>query len=392
MATSLNSLHRTLRKRLTTRELARLAGRLAAATPGVGSALGLAVEGATYAEAATRVLSVTDYDEPFAIDAVNARFLDVYRDALGPLWKDGVLHVAARIGVYGIADGEIRMASGVLRRRGDGRLLTTDRVEDRLRAQRPTWHRRHRHIAGSVLPLAGSPTGRGNYYHMLCERFRLVLHAVAKVPELRRATLVVREDVPGYHRAFQDMLRAAYPELAIEAVGTDVLVTCDELVVAQREDAHEVGHFAGREDFRALRAGYRSIYGIADTPPSRHIYLSRAGVKKRHILNEDAVLEALAPWNFEVVAPETMSHRDQVAIFGEAALIVGPSGAAFTNLVFATPGAKVVEICAPDIQEAHFIAGALQAGLAFRHVFGEPTKLYECFEVDPAAVRTAVEG
>lgn len=392
MATSLSSLHRTLRKRLTTRELARLAGRLAAATPGVGNALGLAVEGATYAQAATRVLSVTDYDEPFAIDAVNARFLDVYRDALGPLWKDGVLHVAARIGVYGIADGEIRMASGVLRRRGDGRLLTTDRVEDRLRAQRPTWHRRHRHIAGSVLPLAGSPTGRGNYYHMLCERFRLTLHALAKVPELRRATLVVREDVPGYHRAFQDMLRAAHPALTIEAVGTDVLVTCDELVVAQREDAHEVGHFAGREDFRALRAGYRSVYGIADTEPSRHIYLSRAGVKKRHILNEDAVLAALAPWDFEVVAPETMSHRDQVAMFGEAALIVGPSGAAFTNLVFATPGAKVVEICAPDIQEAHFVAGALQAGLAFRHVFGEPTKLYECFEVDPEAVRAAVEG
>lgn len=392
MATSLSSLHRTLRKRLTTRELARLAGRLAAATPGVGNALGLAVEGATYAEAATRVLSVTDYDEPYAIDAVNARFLDVYRDALGPLWKDGVLHVAARVGVYGIADGEIRMASGVLRRRGDGRLLTTDRVEDRLRAQRPTWHRRHCHITGSVLPLAGSPTGRGNYYHMLCERFRLTLHALAKVPELRRATLVVREDVPGYHRAFQDMLRAAYPELAIEAVGTDVLVTCDELVVTQRDDAHEVGHFAGREDFRALRAGYRSVYGIADTEPSRHIYLSRAGVKKRHILNEDAVLAALAPWDFEVVAPETMSHRDQVAMFGEAALIVGPSGAAFTNLVFATPGAKVVEICAPDIQEAHFIAGALQAGLAFRHVFGEPTKLYECFEVDPEAVRAAVEG
>lgn len=392
MATSLSNLHRTLRKRLTTRELARLAGRLAAATPGVGNALGLAVAGATYAQAATRVLSVTDYDEPFAIDAVNARFLDVYRDALGPLWRDGVLHVAARIGVYGIADGEIRMASGVLRRRRDGRLLTTDRVEDRLRAQRPTWHRRHRHIAGSVLPLAGSPTGRGNYYHMLCERFRLTLHALAKVPELRRATLVVREDVPGYHRAFQDMLRAAYPELTIEAVGTDVLVTCDELVVAQREDTHEVGHFAGREDFRSLRAGYRSVYGIADTEPARRIYLSRAGVKKRHILNEDAVLAALAPWDFEVVAPETMSHRDQVAMFGEAALIVGPSGAAFTNLVFATPGAKVVEICAPDIQEAHFIAGALQAGLAFRHVFGEPTKLYECFEVDPEAVRAAVEG
>ena len=392
MASSLSTLHRTLRKRLTTRELGRLAGRLAAATPGLGPALGLATEGATYAEAATRVLSVTDYDETHAIDAENARFLDVYGDSLGPLWRDGVLHVAARIGVYGIAQGEIRMASGVLRSRRTGKLLTTDRIDDRLRAQRPTWHRHRRHIAGSVLPLAGSPTGRGNYYHMLCERFRLTLHALAEVPELRGATLVVRDDVPGYHRAFQDILRTTYPDLKIEAIGPDVLVSCDELVVAQREDRHEVGHFAGREDFRALRAGYRRVYGIEDRPPSRRIYMSRAGVKKRHILNEDAVLAALAPWGFEVVRPEEMSHRDQVEMFGEAALIVGPSGAAFTNLVFATPGAKVIEICAPDIQEAHFVAGALQAGLSFRHVFGEPTKLYECFEVDPQAVRAAVEG
>lgn len=392
LADRIADLHRTLRKRLSTRELGRLAARFAVAIPGVGSRLGLSSSAATYADAADRVLSLTDYDDAYAVDPPTAAFLDIYRDELGALWRDGMLHVAARIGVYGIADGEIRMATGVLRQRSSRRLLAATRLDDRLKAQRPGLHRETRHIAGTVIPLVGAPTGRGNYYHMLCERFRLVMHALDRVPALRTATLVVRRDVPGYHAAFCEQLAAVYPRLTIEALPPSVLVTCDELVAVQREDPHPIGHFAGAADFRALRDAYRSVYGIAEAPLKRRIWLSRAGIRKRHVLNEAEVLDALAPFGIEMVEPQLLSHREQVAMFGEAELITGPSGAAYTNLIFASPGAKLVEICPPDIQEPFFVATALQAGMTYRHVFGEPSKLYECFSVDAAAVVAAVTG
>ena len=392
LAARLADLHRTLRKRLSTRELGRLAARLAVAIPGVGDRLGLSTSAATYADAADRVLSMTEYDDTFAVDAPTAAFLDVYRDELGPLWRGGVLHVAARIGVYAIPDGEIRMATGVLRQHSTGRLLAASRLDDRLKAQRPRLHRERRHIAGAVIPLVGAPTGRGNYYHMLCERFRFVLHALERVPELREATLIVRDNVPGYHEAFCDQLRVAYPRLRIEALPPRVLVTCDELVAVQREEPHPIGHFAGAADFRALRAAFRAAYGISDAPLKRRIWLSRASIRKRHVLNEAEVLAALEPLGVELVEPQLLSHREQVAMFGEAELITGPAGAAYTNLIFASPGAKLVEVCPPDLQEPFFVATALQAGMRYRHVFGERSKLYESFEVDPAAVVAAVTG
>jgi hypothetical protein len=384
-------LHRTLRKRLSVREIGRMAGRMAMRVPALAEPFGIARHGATYAEAADRVLSETAYDEAFDVEPAVAAFLDRYAGELGPLWDGRTLRVAARVGVYAIRGGEIRMATGALRQVPPGRLLAATRIADRLKAQRPTRHRSRVHIPGPVIPLVGSPTGRGNYYHFVCERFRLVLHALARCPELRRATLVVRAGMPGYHQAFYAGLARAYPALTIRELPPTVLVTCDELVGVLRNDPHPIGHFAGHEDFAALRALYRAAYEIPEGTPARRIYLSRASVRKRHILNEPALLETLAPHRFEVIEAERLPHRDQIALFGSAELIVGPSGAAFTNLVFASPGAKVIEICPPDLQEPFFVAAALQAGLVYRNVDGSRSGLYECFTVEPAAVLEAVE-
>jgi capsular polysaccharide biosynthesis protein len=39
-----------------------------------------------------------------------------------------------------------------------------------------------------------------------------------------------------------------------------------------------------------------------------------------------------------------MSVADQISLFADAEVIVGPTGAGLTNAVFAAPGSKVVEI------------------------------------------------
>jgi capsular polysaccharide biosynthesis protein len=80
---------------------------------------------------------------------------------------------------------------------------------------------------------------------------------------------------------------------------------------------------------------------------SRRLYVSRNDAKKRRVVNEADLLDALLPLGFEVVTLAGMSFAEQVRLFSEAKVVVGPHGAGFTNMVFAAPGAVVVELFSP---------------------------------------------
>jgi capsular polysaccharide biosynthesis protein len=76
----------------------------------------------------------------------------------------------------------------------------------------------------------------------------------------------------------------------------------------------------------------------------RRIYIDRRGAWRRKLLNEDAVIEALAPFGLELVLLEEMTIEAQIGLFRDAALIVAPHGAGLTNLVYAQPGCRVLEL------------------------------------------------
>lgn len=85
--------------------------------------------------------------------------------------------------------------------------------------------------------------------------------------------------------------------------------------------------------------------------PGRAIYVTRgSGINNRRVVNEAELIELLAARGFTVIDPGQMAVVDQIAAFAEASLIVAPHGAALANLVFASPGACVIEL---------FPAGAL---------------------------------
>lgn len=58
--------------------------------------------------------------------------------------------------------------------------------------------------------------------------------------------------------------------------------------------------------------------------------------------NQDELIEVAAKLGFTVFHPEDHSFYEQVAAFSNAQFIIGPSGAAFTNLLFCDPGAKAL--------------------------------------------------
>ncbi|PSB39645.1 hypothetical protein C7B69_02075 [filamentous cyanobacterium Phorm 46] len=83
------------------------------------------------------------------------------------------------------------------------------------------------------------------------------------------------------------------------------------------------------------------------TDYSERIYISREKASYRRIVNEEEVVGCLEKFGFHSVNLETMSVPEQAACLAAAKVVVAPHGGGLTNLVFCTPGTKVIEIFSP---------------------------------------------
>lgn len=141
----------------------------------------------------------------------------------------------------------------------------------------------------------------------------------------------------------------------------------------------------------AVRARILAAAAIADDPAApKRIYVSRLGSQKRELVNEAELEAALAARGFTIVRPETLSVRDQIALFHRAETIVAPAGAALANILFCKPGTKVFEI-----QPSNFIGVwvrniALLADVDWRAFFA-PSPLSETEIVMEGELRPASE-
>jgi capsular polysaccharide biosynthesis protein len=175
-----------------------------------------------------------------------------------------------------------------------------------------------------------------------------------------------------YYHNTVEMLSALAVVESLAPDSTMPLVVNDDLGAFQLEQLSLLGYDASRliklksgspVMFRSLAVPSRLVRGgqwvdplvpqwyrrrlvtpAASETASRKLYLSRAGVGRRKVANEEALVEMLVGRGFEVVRPETLSVRDQVALFSRASHIVGATGAALTNMLFAPPGTHVVTL------------------------------------------------
>lgn len=81
----------------------------------------------------------------------------------------------------------------------------------------------------------------------------------------------------------------------------------------------------------------------------RRLYLTRGSAPNTRRLNhEDQHRVALEKHGFVAFNPGEHTVREQIDHFAAAEAIVAPHGAALTNLAFASPGLRVLELFAPD--------------------------------------------
>lgn len=143
-----------------------------------------------------------------------------------------------------------------------------------------------------------------------------------------------------------DLLKVGFP--ALELVQTSAPV----VRLRQAAFATSMDHFLNAPNDLLGRLRARML---EHAPPpagsgARRLYLSRRRRSMRVMVNEAELEAALRDRGFTVIEPERLSVAEQIAAFRSAAVVVGPTGAAFANLLFGGEGTKAVEIQPENFQ------------------------------------------
>lgn len=178
--------------------------------------------------------------------------------------------------------------------------------------------------------------GNGNYYHDTVD-FVSALAIAEGLGIDRRVPLVVNAEPAPHLIELLGLL--GYGDSRLFKVGRDAPMHFDRLLVTSRLAA-------GGQWFDPMLAAWyrrRLVEPLGEPPVSRRkLYLSRAGTTRRRLSNEAEVVAALEPLGYEIIRPEAMSVREQLTLFAQASHIVGATGAALTNMIYAPRGAQVV--------------------------------------------------
>jgi hypothetical protein len=183
----------------------------------------------------------------------------------------------------------------------------------------------------------------GNYGSFL---FRMLL-ALLFLAECRLNIdyVIVPERTPWMMEALALTGFGRMPAFTIrEAAG----LVCQELYVATEFDSE-----AYIDEYSLRRLRDLAALCLSRNPdtrqPSERLYVSRAlaaqrSAHYRRLINEEAVEAEARRRGFRILYPETHSFEQQIALFGAARQIAGPSGSGMLNAAFSPAGTTVIDL------------------------------------------------
>lgn len=183
-----------------------------------------------------------------------------------------------------------------------------------------------------------------NYHHWLIECLPSLLDWVQN-PELQQLQLVLPERLNAFQQATLDLLQIPHHKTCSFGEN-DVLF--DQFWVPS------LGNFSPLQ----LRQVRESLLKAAQIEPweqesptqtkRRRLYFSRRDAASRRVSNEADLWSLLRAFQFELLELGGMSLREQMRLMNEAEVIMGPHGAGLSNLVFAPPDCKLIELMPRD--------------------------------------------
>jgi capsular polysaccharide biosynthesis protein len=230
-----------------------------------------------------------------------------------------------------------------------------------------------------------------NFYHWLFEclpRLNFLIANLSKLGQHEKLTILVDGDIlPGGMEAMQRLIKFPYE---IEVVRRGELVSCDKLFYVSPfwfsldNSRHQVDAYrdyaVDKYAVQTTRDSFRDLASRA--APTRKIYLPRIATQVRRIINAEQVEALMRDNGFEIVHAHDLTFAGQVELFSSAKVLIGASGAAFSNMVFMQPGTKAV-IFSPKQLEVfnYYIFQQLAdvAGVGLSHLLSVPAKKDDFF-------------
>jgi len=216
-------------------------------------------------------------------------------------------------------------------------------------------------LKGTAAVLA-TGLGQRNYYHWTTEilpRLRLLEQTRANVDSY----CIPRRH--SYH--FESLLMMGIPRERIVSLGKYTHLQADTLMVPS----------INRQEMTSVNAQFlhdrlAARYGSQGGPPtSQKIYVARRRRGWRYVLNESELMARLTPMGFKRYYLEDVSMQEQVRLFRNASMVVGPHGSGLVNLVYCRPGTHVVEIGTPVRPSGLFQIIAHHRGLRYVNYVGQ---------------------
>ena len=129
-------------------------------------------------------------------------------------------------------------------------------------------------------------------------------------------------------------------------------------------------------NYRFIRNLFEEVVSeVSEFKKGQYIYVARgAKVSYRYVLNEPEVIEVLKRFGFEIISMDGKGLTEEIQIFSQAKIIVGPTGAALTNLLFADPGSTVIELLPNGLRNNCFCALANYSQANYYYSVGQDTK------------------
>ena len=192
-----------------------------------------------------------------------------------------------------------------------------------------------------------------NYYHWMTEIMPRAIFVyqqfgkenVQKLIKNKKIVFLIDEHIP--KQCLEALTYCIDLPFTTEVVYKNELLTCNNLIYCSpfwQSLDNTTGNIPKHEEFfldmYALKLVHDAIqnkYSQIDSEkkePKRKIYLQRKPTQMRSIINYQEVENFMIQESFEILDTSNLSFIEQVKLFSEAKIVIGASGATFTNLLY----------------------------------------------------------
>ncbi len=188
------------------------------------------------------------------------------------------------------------------------------------------------------------PRYTDNYYHWLIE----TVPTIRYVREYEQQTgtdvaLLIPADPPPWCGETLDLL--GIPEDKVKYLNQNIQRV--EKLIAPSFPTQT------REDYEwIVRTVLANLPSRVRDKAGGNVYISRSSAIERRVVNENEVMAALSPYDFDRHRLENNTVTENVVLFNEADIIVGAHGAGLSDLIYSTNG-TVIELFGSKVKDPY---------------------------------------